>query len=439
MNLTVEKQDGKQGEVELTITVPVADQKKHLKKAATRMTEAKPIKGFRPGKATFEVVEKTYGGDSILNEAIQELIQNSLFDAIDQENIKTVGQPKIDVVKQAYNNDFVYKATISLLPSVKAGDVTKIKVKPVKVELSDEEIAKAVDGLRKMRATEALVERAAKMEDLAELDFSTKINNIPIDGGDAKDYKLVLGDQQMIPGFEEALVGLKAGEDKTFKLKFPKEYKKDLAGKEAEFSVSIKNVFERNMPEIDDEFAKGFGQENADGLKKILADNLKQEKETEEFRRQEVEILKQLVNLSEFGPLPELLLDNEQNRMQHELEEDLSKNGLAFEQYLQNIDKTAESLKEEMKPQAEMRVKTALITKTLAEDNKIKASDDDIKAELEKLKIQHQSNPEIMKTLESPDYAEYIGTILSNQQVIAWLKEQVLGKEEKKEEKVDKK
>ena len=121
MNLTVEKQDGKQGEIELTITMPVADQKKYLKKAAIRMTEAKPIKGFRPGKATFEVVEKTYGGDSILNEAVQDLIQNSLFDAIEQENIKTVGQPKIDVVKQTYDTDFVYKATISLLPNVKAG------------------------------------------------------------------------------------------------------------------------------------------------------------------------------------------------------------------------------------------------------------------------------------------------------------------------------
>jgi len=426
MNFIVEKNETKPGEAELTITIQIADQKKYLDKAAKDLSEAKPIKGFRPGKATFEVVEKAYGGEAILNQAIEDLVQNSLFAAIKQKNLKMVGQPKIDILKQAYQNDFVYKAVFALLPSVKVGDVTKVKVKSVEVKIDDKEVDSGIESLRKMRATEALVKRAIKTGDLVELDFVTKVNNVPIEGGEAKGYKLVVGDGQMIAGFEDELIGLKSAEDKIFKLNFPKEYKKDLAGKEAEFTVKIKNVYERHLPELNDEFAKGFGQENIFSLKTILSDNIKLEKETEELRRQEVEMLKQLIELSEFGALPELLITNEQHRMEHELQDDLAKNGLSFDQYLQNIDKTVESLRQEMQPQAEIRVKTALMTRQLADDQKIEASVEEVKAEVEKLKIQYQNNSEIMKTLESLDYQDYLKTILSNQKVITWLKEQVL-------------
>ncbi len=437
MNFKVEKSEQEKGEVVLTITIPFQEQKKNLEKAARNLTKARPIKGFRPGKATLDVVVKTYGGEAVLNEAIQSLVGDSLFDAIEKEKLKSIGQPKIDIVKQAYENDFVYKATVSLMPSVKVGDYNKVKSKPVKVELTDKEVDEAIDGLVKMRATEALVDREAKIGDLVELDFDTTVDKVAIEGGSAKKYKLVLGDKQMIPGFEEELVGLKAGDKKVFKLKFPKEYKKDLAGKEAEFSVSIKSVFERIMPKLDDEFAKGFGQENMAGLKSVIKNNIKQEKETEELRRQEVDILKQLVDLSDFGELPKLLIDNELHRMKHELEEDLSRNNLNYEQYLENLGKTHEELQKEMTPQADIRVRTALMIKQIAEDEKISASDDEIKQEMEKIKSQYSSNPEVAKTLESREYSEYLSTILTNQKVVSWLKDKILPKKDKTKDKAE--
>ena len=186
------------------------------------------------------------------------------------------------------------------------------------------------------------------------------------------------------------------------------------------------------MPELNDEFAKGFGQDGIDSLKSIVKDSMQNEKQTEELRRQEVDILKQLVDISEFGDLPQLLVDNELHRMKHELEEDLSKNGLTYDQYLQNLGKTNDELQTEMKPQAEIRVKTALITKTIADNEKITASDEEIVEEVEKLKLQYSSNPEAVKTLESREYKEYLGTILANQKVISWLKEKVLPQKETK-------
>ncbi|MGB0757548.1 MAG: trigger factor [Patescibacteria group bacterium] len=432
MKFKTEQQEGNAGEVVLEITIPFAEQKKHLEKAAARLSEAKPIKGFRPGKASFEVVEKAYGGQTILAEAVEKLIAESLFDSIEEKNIKTVGQPKIDIVKEAYGNDFVYKATISLLPEVTIGDLEKVKVKQEKVEATDEEVEKTIDHFRTMRASEKLVDRAAKKSDIAEIDFATTVDKVAIEGGDAKGYKLVLGDGHMIPGFEEQVEGMKKDDKKTFTLNFPKDYKADLAGKEAEFTVTVKSVYERELPKADDAFAQGFGQESLDALKKAMKDNIKLEKEQQEMQRQEVELLKGLVELSEFGPLPELLIENELHRMKHELEDDLSKNGLSYDQYLTNLGKTSEELSLEMKPQAEIRVKTALLLRNIAEQEKLGASDDEIAKEIEMLKMQYGSNPDIQKRVESREYKDYLQTILSNKKAIQWLRDKAMPKKEEK-------
>lgn len=438
MEITVTKQEATAGEVVLEITIPFAEQKKHLQNAAKRLSDAKPIKGFRPGKATYEVVEKTYGGQTILAEAMEKLLGESLFQAVKKEDLKTVGQPKIDLVKQAYGNELIYKATISLMPEVKLGAIDKVKVEVKKAEVTDTEVTKALDDLRRMRATEKLVDRVAQEGDLVEIDFKTTVDSVPIEGGDAKAYKLVLGDKHMIPGFEEAVIGMKKDEEKTFTLNFPKEYKKDLAGKEAVFTVKLHSVYERELPVMDDDFAKGFGQENAEKMFETMKQNMIDERKQQAMREQEVDMLKKVVAVSTFGPIPAVLLDNESHRMQHELEDDLSQNGLTYDQYLENIGKTAEALKEEMKPQAEMRVKTALLLRNIALEQKLETTNEKLDAEVAKLKEQYKSNPEILQRVESRDYRDYLQTIMDNQNALDWLKEKLYPKEKAEVKKAEK-
>lgn len=426
MNIKIEKKDEGKGEVELIITIPFAEQRKILEKAAKKISAKKPVKGFRPGKAPYEAMEKAFGGAVILNEALEELLSLSYYQALQQEKLMAIGRPEIHISKQAYGDDLVYKAKVSLLPKVELGDLDSIKIKRQKVNIPDAEIDKALDDLRKLRAQEKDVDREAKNGDLVEIDFSATLNGVPIDGGQAQKYPLVLGDKQMIPGFEEKIVGMKKGEEKKFKLKFPKDYKNNLAEKEAEFTVKLLAVKERKLPELNDDFAKSLGQKDLAELKKILKQNVEAEAKQKEEQRAEIEMLQSLVNKSKFGPIPESLIENEIHRMTHELEDDLQMRGVKYSDYLNSLGKSEEEFKKELRPKAEERVKTALVSREIALQENIKASDEEINKEIDLAKAQYQNNPEVLKNLERSDYKEYIANVLTNRKVIEWLKKKLV-------------
>lgn len=426
MNIKVDKKDEGKGEVELTITIPFSEQKDILEKTAKKISGKKPVKGFRPGKAPYEAMEKAFGGATILNEALEELLSASYYQALQDEKLTAIGSPQINIIKQAYGDDVVYKAIVSLLPKVELGDFSDIKIKRKKVNIPDKEIDKALEDIRKLRAEEKEVDREAREGDLVEIDFSTTLNNVPLEGGQASKYQLILGDKQMIPGFEEKIIGMKKGEEKKFKLKFPKDYKKDLAGKEAEFTVKLLAVKERKLPELNDEFAKTLGQASLNDLKKILKQNIEAEAKQKEEQRTEIEMLQEVVKKSKFGPIPKSLIDNEIHRITHELEDDLQMRGISYSDYLKNLGKTDQEFKEDLKPKAEERVKTALVSRELALQKDIKASKEEIDKELDLARAQYQNNPEVLKNLERPDYKEYIANVLTNRKVIEWLKKKIV-------------
>lgn len=426
MHIQIEKKEPKDGELELTITASFDAQKPVLEKAAKRLSEKKPPKGFRPGKAPYELIEQKYGGEAILAEALEDLIWQTLQQAVKQEELRTVGQPQIEPLKQAYGNDFSYKVVLSLLPELKLGDIDSIKVKKEQPKVEQKEVDKVLDNLRGMRATEVKVDRAAKQGDMVEIDFVGTVDKVALEGGSAKGYKLVLGDKQMIPGFEEEVVGMKAGEEKTFKINFPKDYKQDLAGREAEFNVTVQTVFERKLPELNDEFAKGLGQQDVAGLKKAIQDNLEAESMQKEQQRQELEMLHKLVEATTFGDIPKMLIDNELHRIKHELEYDLTQQGTKFADYLQHLGKKEDEFMKELRPKAEERVKTALIMKQLSEEKNIIPTDEEIDHELSMLKTQYEGNAQAQEQLATAEYREYIHTTLANRKVIEWLRDTIL-------------
>jgi len=257
--MKVDKKDLGKSQVELSIEVPLEEFDEHLKKAATRLGQKSTIPGFRPGKAPYEKIKAKVGEMNIYQEALSDIINHSFFQAVTQEKLITIGEPDIKIEKLAPGNPVVYIATVMLLPKVTLGNWQEKEIKTTEVKISQEDTNKTMDELKRMRAKEVLVDRVAQMGDKVVMDFEVSMNKVVLEGGVSYKHPLVLGEGRMVPGFEEKLVGAKAGDELEFDLTFPENYyQASLAKKEAHFKIKVLEVFERTLPELNDELAKEF-------------------------------------------------------------------------------------------------------------------------------------------------------------------------------------
>jgi len=421
------KKELQKSEIELTIEVSAEEGRPLLEKAAARISQTTKIEGFRPGKAPYDVVKQRAGEMNIYQEALDDIVSHFYYQAIIQEKLNTVGQPKITIEKLAPNNPIVFKAVAALMPTVKLGDYKKIKVQKKEVKVEQSEVEKVIDDLRKLGVKEALVERIAQKGDRVEVDFAVSLDKVVIDGGQGKKYPLIIGDNTMIPGFEEQLIGLKNGEEKTFSLKFPENYQnKMVAGKLCDFKVKLLAVYERELPEMTDDWAKTLGAENLTDLKAKIRKNLEEEQQFREEQRVEIETLNQITAKTEFSEIPDVLIQSEAHRMIHEFESSISEQGLKFADYLANIKKSESELAEEFKPKAEERVKTSLVLKEIAETEKIEATPDDLQKETEKILEQVKGNQEAEANIRGEGYQHYLTTVIRNRKVIEMLKARIV-------------
>lgn len=427
MSHTVKKLEKSQ--VELTITVGPKDYEKHLEKAAQRISARTKIKGFRPGKASFEVVKKEVGAMNILNEALEQIVQESFYQAIREEKLDTIGMPKIEVEKMAPDNDVVYKATVALLPKVTLPDLSKIKVEKKVKPVEDKHVDEVIDNLRKMQAKEVIKnDKKATTEDKLVIDMDMFMDNVPVDGGQAKDYQVYLSEPHYIPGFDKELVSLGKDETKEFELNFPKDhYQKHLAGKNVKFKVKVKDVYERQLPELSDELAKNLGQESLAKLKELINTNLVAEAEDKANQQAEIEILDAIIEKSKFEDIPEVLIDAEREKMFYELKKDLERNGVTIEQYLNDIKKKEDELFNDFKTQAEKRAKAALISRQVAMEQSIHVHDEEIDGEIKLMENTYQHNKEYMDNLKKPEVRDSIAMVMQNRKVMQWLKHKIMG------------
>lgn len=416
-------------EVEIMVEISPEELKPFLEKAAVKISQQVKIDGFRPGKAPYDMVVKKVGEAAILEEAIDSIVSKTYYQTIIDNKLTTIGQPKIELEKSAPGNPFIYKAVAPVLPAVQLGDWKKIKIVRNKIEIKSEQADKVIEDISKMRRKEKLVERPAKTGDRLEVDFDVLRDNVSIENGKQAKYPITIGEGRFIPGFEEQLAGMKAGDSKEFDLAFPeKYYQKDLAGKKATFKVKCNAVYEVELPEINDEFAKqvsGGQYKTADELKAGIKDNLIQEEKNKEEQRLETQLLDKLVQISEFGELPEILLDNEAHRMVHEVEHSLSDQGMSFDDYLKSLNKTKEELQREFRPQAEKRVKSAIAAREIFQKQQLSITDDEVNKEIEELAKRYPANPEVKKQFEIDDYREYLKNMLGNRKVIEFLKKEI--------------
>lgn len=277
MQVSVETGEGL--ERKLTVQVPAETVESEVNNRLNSLKNTVRVDGFRPGKVPLKVIKQKYSG-TILQEVANELMQTSFRDALAQENLSPAGQPVINSQNVALGEAMEYTATFEVFPEVSISPVAELKVEKVEATVEDSDVDKMIDVLRKQKLDWTEVDRASANDDRISIDFVGTVDGEKFDGGSANDLQMVLGSGQMIPGFEEKLTGLKASEETTFKVPFPDDYAaKDLAGKEAEFAVTVKKVEEPKLPEIDAEFAKAFGVESGDTeqLNSEIRDNMTRE------------------------------------------------------------------------------------------------------------------------------------------------------------------
>ncbi|MFA5020941.1 MAG: trigger factor [Patescibacteria group bacterium] len=412
--------------VEITVEISVDELQPYLKKAAEKISTTAKIEGFRPGKAPYDIVKAKFGEMAILQEAVDDIIIKTYSAVIKDNGLVTLGQPQIDIEKIAPENPFVYKATVAILPQVKLGDFSKISLKREPIKVTDEQVEKIIEEIRSMRATENKAERAAKLGDLVKIDFDVYRDGVPIENGKNQNYPLLLGENRFIPGFEDNLVGVQAGDEKDFKLNFPADYhEKSLAGKPAQFKVKIKEVVEIIKPAVNDDLAKNIsGGKFATiaELKENIRTNILAEETDKQEKKLEVEMLEAVAKASEFEDLPELLVHEEIHRMLHELEESIAKQGLKFDDYLAAIKKTVDDLEKEMEPAAGLRVKTSIIAREIYQEQKMAVTPDEVDKEISEILKNYPENPDVRKQIETETYKEYLKNAIGNKKVIAYLK-----------------
>ena len=416
-------------QVELVITIPASEYKKDVEAAAVRLSERAAIKGFRPGKAPYDIVKQQLGEIKILEEALEKIVQRTFFTVVKEEKLDTVGMPQISVEKLAPGNDLVYKATVALLPKVALADVAKIKVDKKKINVGEKEVGDTLDNLKKMQPKEVLKTGAATKDDKVVVKMEMFIDKVPVEGGQADKHQVYLSEPHYIPGFAEQLVGLKKDDTKEFTLKFPSDhYQKHLSGKNVDFKVRVNDVFELEYPKLDDEFAKSLGQESLTKLKELLLANLTREAESKEDQRVEAAILDEMITKSTFDELPQILVDSEKRKMFYELKSDLDRRGIPMEQYLANIKKTEEQIYTDFTENAEKRAKAALISRQVALENKISVEKDELTKEIEDIKQAYPGDKTIEENLKKPEVIDTVAATIQNRKVVALLKEKVLGK-----------
>ncbi len=428
--MNVEKKPLEKSQIELNVELSVEEFKPFLEKGAARVSKDVKIEGFRPGKAPFDIVKRKVGEMTILEEAARLAVNDTLGTVIrDHVEGTPVGQPRVDITKLAPGNPVGYKVVLALLPEVTLGTYKDLGIRRKTVEVKDEEVDKMLGEFREMRVKEAVSLRPIKDGDKVLIDMQMFLDKVPVEGGQSADTAVIVGKDYIVPGFDKQLLGMAKGEIREFTLPYPKDFHmKNIAGKMVEFKVTVKDVFSRELPELNDEFAAGFGLKKMEELKDNLKKSLAKQKEQERDQAMEREMLDKIIDKSRFGDIPEMLVESESHNMIHELEHTVADQGGKFEDYLQSINKTRNQLTLDLLPEAVKRVKASLLIRELAIKEDIKVSDKEMEEQLEQLKKAYKDNPKMLEQSKSPEYRAYLRNALSSQKVVDKLKEWNVGK-----------
>ena len=374
--------------VELTVAFDVEEWKETQKKALDKLAKKVKIDGFRPGKAPVAMVKARVSKASILEEATDLILQANYVKILDEAKVEPIAQPALSIDK-VNKDELEVKILVPVKPEVELGEYKGLEVKKTRVTVTKKEIEEQLANYQSQFA-ELSVKEDGKVAkgDTAVIDFEGFVDGVAFEGGKGENYPLEIGSGAFIPGFEDQLIGMGVDKEQEIKVTFPEDYgAADLAGKEAVFKVTVHEIKEKHLPEIDDELAKDVnidGVETLDQLKDHIKANIKSRKENENEQKFMDDIYNALIENSKVES-SEALLNQEQEMMLQEIEQNLQRQGLNFEVYEQFTGKNKDAIKEEIKPQAEQRVKINAILAAIVEEEKLVVSNEELEAELQKI------------------------------------------------------
>lgn len=385
----------------LTVEVEAAEFDKAMVSAYNKTKGRFSLPGFRKGKAPMAMIEKMYGEAVFYDEAVNELLDKTYPDAAKESGLEIVSRPEIGIDQIGKGKSLIYTATVAVKPEVTLGEYKGVEAEKADTEVSAEEVEKRLERELEKNARVVDVEREIKSGDITTIDFVGSVDGVEFSGGRGEDYPLTIGSGTFIPGFEDQLIGHKAGDNVDVNVTFPENYgAKDLAGKAALFKVTVKQVKEKQVPAADDEFASEVSEfETLAEYKQELEKQLGEEKAKQAASINEKHVIdKVLENASLEIPAPMLEMQLEQ--MLYDYSTRLQQQGIPMEQYLQITGLTEENLKEQMKPQAEKTIKTSLVLEAIQKKEGISADDAKLDEEFHRIAEQYKMKYEdLMKTV----------------------------------------
>ena len=385
MSLQVEKLE--KNMAKLTIEVDAKELESAIEKAYQKQKRQINIPGFRKGKVPRQIVEKMFGKEVFYEDAANSLIPDAYDTAVEECTEDIVSSPKIEITQIEAGKPFIFTATVALKPEVKLGKYKGVKVEKQNVDVTDEEVDAEIESEREHNARNIAVEdRPVKDGDMTVLDFEGFVDGIPFEGGKGENYPLTIGSGAFIPGFEQQLIGAEIGKEIEVKVTFPEDYQaEDLKGKDAVFKCTIKEIKEKELPELDDEFASEVSEfDTLAEYREDVKKNLAQKKEKEAKDAKEDAVINAVVEACEME-IPEAMLETQQRQMVDEFAQSMRMQGLSMEQYFQFTGGSYEQMLEQVKGQAEQRIKSRLALEAVAAAENIEATEEDFEKELDEM------------------------------------------------------
>ncbi len=422
MNSKVEKTENA-NEVKLEITIEAEKFDEAMKKVYFKSAKYFNIPGFRKGKAPMNIVEKYYGKEIFYEDAFNEVVPEEFEQALKDNNIEAVSRPDIDIKQIGKGQDLIFTAVVQTKPEAELGKYKGIEIKKIEYNVTDHDIEHELGHMQEKNSRLVSIDdRPVENGDITVIDFEGSVDGVPFDGGKAEGHELEIGSGAFIPGFEDQIVGMKIDEEKDINVKFPEEYfSKDLAGKDAVFKVKLHEIKKKELPKLDDEFAKDVSE--FDTLKE-LKDSIKEKLETQNNERAKYETQDAVIKaVSENTKLdiPSGMIELEIDNMLKDIETRLSYQGLKLEQYFKMMGKTEEEVRKEYEPQAIEGIKSRLTLEAIIKKEKIEATDEEIDAKIKEMAENYGKKEEEIK--DNENIRNYIKQGIESEKAIDFLVE----------------
>ena len=410
--------------VKFEVKVEADKFKEALTRAYKKNVKKFNVPGFRKGKVPMNVVKKYYGVEVLLEDAVNFSIEGSYAEALKENNVRPVDFPKVEVVQAEEGKDLIYTAEVTVYPEVELGAYKGLNVEKKTYEVTEEEVAAKLKEMQEKNARVEVKEGAIENGNIAVIDFKGFIDGVAFEGGEGHDYSLEIGSGSFIDNFEEQLVGAKAGDKVEVNVTFPESYgKEELNGKPAKFEVEVKEVKAKELPVLDDEFAKEVSEfETLEALKEDTTKKLEEANTARAEREYEEAILRSVVENAKMD-IPAVMVEQEIDRMVQNLAQRLQYQGLTLEQYFQFTGTDAEKMREYMKENAETKVKTELVLEALQKAEKMEVLDEELKEKASEVSKLYGANDEKMVELLLQNQREALVADVMTSKVINFLKE----------------